>query len=182
MRNMVNSNPRSGTALAETATPGPVVRINPYELHVNVPGFYDTLYASAASGRRTEKWTWSAKMFGTTQAAVGTASHELHRVRRAALNPFFSRRSVVRLEPVIQLHVDKLRARLERSADSGEPVNLTDAFTALSADVIGDFAFGKRYGFLDADDFNPGWHKLMLVSSADDWEELHAYTLPPLGS
>ncbi|KAF4544715.1 Cytochrome p450 [Lasiodiplodia theobromae] len=141
---------------------GPVVRINPYELHVNVPGFYDTLYASAASGRRTEKWTWSAKMFGTTQAAVGTASHELHRVRRAALNPFFSRRSVVRLEPVIQLHIDKLRARLERSADSGEPVNLTDAFTALSADVIGDFAFGKRYGFLDAEDFNPGWHKLML--------------------
>ncbi|KAL1639847.1 hypothetical protein SLS58_007591 [Diplodia intermedia] len=141
---------------------GPVVRINPYELHVNVPDFYDTLYASAASGRRTEKWSWSAKMFGTTQAAVGTASHELHRLRRAALNPFFSRRSVVRLEPVIQANVDKLRSRLEGFANAGDHVNLTDAFTALSADVIGDFAFGKRYGFLDAEDFNPGWHKLML--------------------
>ncbi|OJD36070.1 cytochrome p450 [Diplodia corticola] len=143
-------------------TYGPVVRINPYELHVNVPDFYDTLYASAASGRRTEKWRWSAKMFGTTQAAVGTASHELHRLRRAALNPFFSRRSVVRLEPVIQANVDKLRARLHGFAATGQHVNLTDAFTALSADVIGAFAFGKPYGFLDADDFNPGWHKLML--------------------
>lgn len=143
---------------------GPVVRINPYELHVNVPEFYDTLYVSTASGRRTEKWEWSAKMFGTTKAAVGTTSHALHRVRRAALNPFFSRRSVARLEPVIQANVNKLRKRLEGFADKGKPVNLTDALTALSADVIGDFAFGRSYGFLDAEDFNPGWHKLMLVS------------------
>ncbi|EKG10950.1 Cytochrome P450 [Macrophomina phaseolina MS6] len=141
---------------------GPVVRINPYELHVNVPEFYDTLYVSTASGRRTEKWEWSAKMFGTTKAAVGTTSHALHRVRRAALNPFFSRRSVARLEPVIQANVNKLRKRLEGFADKGKPVNLTDALTALSADVIGDFAFGRSYGFLDAEDFNPGWHKLML--------------------
>lgn len=141
---------------------GPVVRINPYELHVNSPDFYDTLYASAASGRRTEKWEWSAKMFGTTKAAVGTTSHELHRVRRAALNPFFSRRSVTRLEPVIRANIDKLRARLEGFANTDEPVNVTDAFTALSADVIGGFAFGRSYGFLDAKDFNPGWHKLML--------------------
>ncbi|GME40911.1 Cytochrome P450 [Neofusicoccum parvum] len=141
---------------------GPVVRINPFELHVNVPEFYDELYVSAASGRRTEKWEWSAKMFGTTQAAVGTASHELHRLRRQALNPFFSRRSVAQLEPVIQANVDKLRARLEGFADTGVPVNVTDAFTALSADVIGSFAFGRSYGFLDAEDFNPGWHKLMV--------------------
>lgn len=143
-----------------------MVRINPYELHVNSPDFYDTLYASAASGRRTEKWEWSAKMFGTTKAAVGTTSHELHRVRRAALNPFFSRRSVTRLEPVIRANIDKLRARLEGFANTDEPVNVTDAFTALSADVIGGFAFGRSYGFLDAKDFNPGWHKLMLVSRA----------------
>lgn len=107
-------------------------------------------------------------MFGTTMAAVGTASHELHRVRRAALNPFFSKRSVARLEPVIQANVDKLRTRLEGFASTGDPVNLVDAFTALSADVIGSFAFGQSYGFLDAGDFNPGWHKLMMVRSSTE--------------
>ncbi|KAF2144118.1 uncharacterized protein K452DRAFT_267281 [Aplosporella prunicola CBS 121167] len=139
---------------------GPVVRINPYELHVSDPAFYDQLYAGP--GRRTEKWSWSAKMFGTTDAAVGTVSHELHRLRRAALNPFFSKRSVTRLEPVIQANVDKLCQRLQAFTGTAQPVNLRDAFTALSADVIGSFAFGRSYGFLDVPDFNPGWHKLMI--------------------
>ena len=138
-----------------------MVRINPYELHVSDPAFYDQLYAGPS--RRTEKWSWSAKMFGTTDAAVGTVSHELHRLRRAALNPFFSKRSVARLEPVIQANVDKLCQRLQAFAGTAQPVNLRDAFTALSADVIGSFAFGRSYGFLDVPDFNPGWHKLMIV-------------------
>lgn len=141
---------------------GPIIRINPSELHINDPHFYDELYVGPS--RRTEKWHWSAKMFGTKLAAVGTTGHELHRVRRSALNPFFSKMAVTRLEPVIQANVNQLRMRLQEAASTGKPVNLVDAFTCLSADVIGSFAFGRSYGFLDTDDFNPGWHKLMMVS------------------
>lgn len=143
---------------------GPVVRINPEEIHVDDPQFYDVVYTGY--GRRTTKWPWSAKMFGTSQAAVGTAGHELHRMRRGALNPFFSKRSVVHLEPVIWKNVEKLLSRIRESTGFGTPVNLSDAFACLSADVIGSYAFGKSYGLLDHRQFNPGWRRFMMDLSA----------------
>lgn len=46
------------------------------------------------------------------ESGVGTADHDLHRIRRAAINPFFSQRSVRNLQPVIEERVDTLLARL----------------------------------------------------------------------
>jgi cytochrome P450 len=150
-----------------TSLPGPIIRINPEELHINDPSFYDQIYVGPS--RRTTKWHWSAKMFGTTNAAVGTIDHELHRLRRSALNPFFSKQAVTRLEPVIKANVDHLYRRLREFAGTGKPVNLSDAFTCLSADVIGAYAFGKEYGFLNSKDFFPRWRLLMMVC-----EKVHA--------
>lgn len=88
----------------------------------------------------------------------------MHRLRRAALNPYFSKTSVGRLEETIQSNVDLLQSRLRVILGTGRPVNLSDAFTCLSADVIGSYAFGKSYGFLESPDFMPGWRALMMVS------------------
>jgi cytochrome P450 len=104
-------------------------------------------------------------MFGTTMAAVGTVDHDIHRRRRAALNPFFSARSVTRLEPIIQSQVDKLHAKLIHFRNSGEAVNLSDAFACLSADVISDCAFGKSYGLLELPSFAPWWRRFMMELS-----------------
>jgi cytochrome P450 len=104
-------------------------------------------------------------MFGTTMAAVGTVDHDIHRQRRAALNPFFSTRSVTRLEPIIRAQVDKLHAKLILSRNSGQAVNLSDAFACLSADVISDCAFGKSYGLLELPSFAPWWRRFMMELS-----------------
>ncbi|KAF2656739.1 cytochrome P450 [Lophiostoma macrostomum CBS 122681] len=143
---------------------GPVVRINPYELHISDATFYNNLYVGP-SVRKTNKWPWSARMFGTTFAAVGTADHDVHHMRRAALNPFFSRQNMVALQPDISRHVDKLLSRLQEHRGTGRPVNLVDAFTALTADIIGSLAFGQEYGFLDKEQFHPEWHVFMMELS-----------------
>jgi cytochrome P450 len=101
-------------------------------------------------------------MFGTTMASVGTVDHDIHRQRRAALNPFFSKKSVTELEPIIRAQVIKLCGKLALFKDSGQPINLSDAFACLSADVISDCAFGKTYGLLDSEDFAPEWRKFMM--------------------
>jgi cytochrome P450 len=84
-------------------------------------------------------------------------------MRRAALNPHFSKASVGRLESTVKSNVDTLCARLQTFAGSGNPVNLSDAFTSLSADVIGSYTFGNSYGFLQIEDFMPRWRSLMMV-------------------
>ena len=52
------------------------------------------------------------KHFGSRQA-IGTVDHDLHRVRRGALNPFFSKRSVLEILPFVQNIIDKLCGRFD---------------------------------------------------------------------
>jgi len=94
---------------------------------------------------------------------VGTTDHNLHHARKHALSPFFSKAAVSQLEPLIQEKVDQICHRLTEFRSSGCAVNLSDAFTCFSADVIGSYVFGTDYGFLKSADFNPGWRKLMTV-------------------
>jgi hypothetical protein len=66
-------------------------------------------------------------------AAFTTPSNELHRVRRAALSPMFSRK----LEDAVQDKAAKLLNRLESGLKDGNPisVNLHYGFRAVSVDV-----------------------------------------------
>lgn len=141
---------------------GPIIRINPQEIHIQDPLFYDQVYVGPS--RLTNKWAWSARMFGTSKAAVGTVDHGLHKMRRGALNHFFSKSSVVKMEPIIGSNVVLLLRRLKETGSAGRSVNLSDAFTALSADVISSFCFDDSYGFLRTENFNPDWRRFMTAS------------------
>ncbi|KAL8949689.1 MAG: hypothetical protein Q9183_007581, partial [Haloplaca sp. 2 TL-2023] len=37
---------------------GPIVRINPFEVHIDDPDFYDEVYVSG-SKRKTDQWSWT---------------------------------------------------------------------------------------------------------------------------
>ena len=104
---------------------GPIIRINPQEVHVADSAFAEKLYPMTA--KNIEKWAWSARMFGNYDSAFATVGHRLHRWRRCAFSSFFSRASVRRLEPLIQTLVDKLCDKLQVKMDRGEPVCLANS-------------------------------------------------------
>ena len=92
-------------------------------------------------------------MFGNGSSAFETASHELHRVRRAAFASFLSKASVQRLEPVVQSVVEKLVSRLEAVRGSGTTINALHLYSALTGDIINQYAFARSHNYLDQQEF-----------------------------
>ncbi|KAL9050776.1 MAG: hypothetical protein Q9162_006427 [Coniocarpon cinnabarinum] len=114
---------------------GPVVRINPDEIHVSDPEWYEVLYTSR--GKR-DKYEPAAKMAGTPLGTFGTAEHELHRRRRHVIAPLFSKRSINHMVPIIRDQTDKLCNSLESlslSSASGI-VELRPRYLAFATDII----------------------------------------------
>lgn len=131
-------------------TPGPIVRISPTELHINDPDYYDSLYNREG---RWEKNSFYVNSFGNTTSGFGTVDHDLHRLRRAAINPFFSKQKVAALQPVIQRLVDKFCRKLEKVRVTDEVVPMECAFDAFTMDVITEYSLDTNFGYLD----HPGW-------------------------
>jgi cytochrome P450 len=107
-----------------------VVRIRPDEIHVADPNFHAVLYAGGQE--RRDKVLKNARQFGAPDSVLAAVHHELHRMRRATLSPFFSKASVYRLEPVIQDKVDEMVERLEGFRASRQPIPVFEMFTAFT--------------------------------------------------
>ncbi|MCJ1476010.1 hypothetical protein MMC13_004674 [Lambiella insularis] len=131
-------------------TYGPIIRISPNELHINDPDYYDTLYSREG---KWEKNPYYVNQFDNPGAGFSTIDHDLHRLRRAAINPFFSKQKVAQLQPVIQKLADKLCKKLESIRGTDEVVPIECAFDAFTMDVITEYSLDKNFGYLD----QPGW-------------------------
>jgi cytochrome P450 len=110
---------------------GPIVRINPYELHVDDPDFLEDIFVGPGTHKR-DKWDWSTKGIGVPGATLTTNPHDLHRVRRTALNPFFSKMSVRNLQPLMDAKLDFFIERFEEFQKTGEVMTINIAFAALT--------------------------------------------------
>ncbi|PYH72891.1 cytochrome P450 [Aspergillus vadensis CBS 113365] len=135
---------------------GPIVRINPREVHISDPAFYDEIYASSTRKRERDPLAYGA--FALPYSMIGTIGHEHHRFRRNILNDFFSKRSVLAISPFIEERVGKLMGRFEGFYRDQSVVNLSDAFAALTSDVITYYCYGKRWGFIEDKDFRSDVH------------------------
>ncbi|KAH8732199.1 putative P450 monooxygenase [Phaeosphaeriaceae sp. PMI808] len=142
---------------------GPVVRINPHELHVNDPDFYDELYTGQL--RKRNKYQWSVNMFPSPDAMFATVDHDLHRRRRAAVAPYFSQQAIRRFDPVIRDKLEIFDKILEGYHETRQPVDLNLALAAMTTDIITEYSFGISYDFLKAHEFSPGWVPLLKGAS-----------------
>ena len=125
--------------------------------------YYDEIYVG--SSRRTLKYEWSVRGFGPTIYTFATVGHELHRERRGAVAPFFSKALVQQLEPSVHAMVDKLISRLKTLKGTGAVINLIDVYPSLTTDIICQYAFASPYGYLDMPEFSPLWHKAVMDAS-----------------
>lgn len=120
---------------------GPIVRINPHELHVSDHRFFDTLYAGGSSKR--EKFFPSAIVQGTPDAVFGTVDHDVHRKRRGAISNFFSKKSVVSNEPLINEKVELMCDVFESVMRKGDVINIRVALLAYTTDFYTAHALGE---------------------------------------
>jgi hypothetical protein len=65
--------------------------------------YWDELYARSA---RYDKYEWMTGRFGADTMVFTTTKSELHAIRRAPLNPMFSKRSITKFEPFIKDKVE----------------------------------------------------------------------------
>ena len=84
-------------------------------------------------------------------------------MRRGALNPFFAKRSVYRLEPRIQEKIDVLCNRMDEFSGKKDVIKLHVAYTALTMDIIREYCYGTCPNFLYQPDFNLEWKECMDI-------------------
>jgi cytochrome P450 len=78
--------------------------------------------------------------------------HGLHRQRRGYMNPYFARRAIVAMEPLIHERITAMLGRLDQARLAGTAVSLDRAFSAMTADIITNHFFGYHYDYLSIPD------------------------------
>lgn len=158
------------------ANQGPIVRINPLELSICDPDFYNDVYVTE-SRRRTNNYDVFCKgidfegiaiacenLMDTSDFLLGshflTEEHSLHRKRRKPLEPFFSRTGIQRLQPMLGDVALKFENRLKQLSGAGTIIRLDHALSAFSGDVISRICLGdiSKNEFLDDPEFAPYWY------------------------
>ncbi|TVY64342.1 Cytochrome P450 monooxygenase sdnE [Lachnellula suecica] len=137
---------------------GPMVRVTPEEVHIRDSGFFDDVYMTNS---RVKKHGWDLK-FGNRHSTFTTADGSLHRRRRVALSPMFSRRAILSFVPTIREKVELLSSRVSEFQHSGKAINMTEAYPAFTGDIIMDYAFGFSYKHLESSEF-ASFHEAFTV-------------------
>lgn len=106
---------------------GPIIRIGPNDVSISDPSFVDTIYAPGP-GHKRDKDHKKNKALGVDSSVGGSITHDLHRKRREALNPFFSHQRIERLDPELREKADQLETIFAHAENSGEVLNLSDVY------------------------------------------------------
>ncbi|RDW56886.1 hypothetical protein BP5796_12953 [Coleophoma crateriformis] len=136
---------------------GPVVRITPDEVHLSDPENHEVIHSV---GSKYAKATPYYSALGAGYSTFTAGPNEVHKLRRARLDPFFSRRNVIKMEYLVQSRAAKLLHIMSSKFSAGAAVDLHHAFRSISVDVISDYAFGESYSLLDRDDLGREFFEL----------------------
>ena len=74
--------------------------------------------------------------FGCDTSVFTTGPDELHRIRRVALNPLFSRARIVDLQGIIRHNINVLLDRFRGFQKDGRVLPINRGYMALTGDVV----------------------------------------------
>jgi cytochrome P450 len=143
-----------------------VVRITPHEVSFNDPQNHDKIHHV---GSRFSKDPIFYCAFMAPASSLTTSSNSLHRIRRSATSPLFSRKAVLDLQSVVLSKVEKLCARLDEALAQDQPFDFYQASRALSVDVATDYAFDDCYNLLSKDNYGADLMSMVSTSIRSMW-------------
>jgi hypothetical protein len=94
---------------------------------------------------------------GLYESGFGTVDYRQYRLRRSAMNPFFSKQAVARLEPMLHFMIGKLCRRVEEHKQSSRPMPMRRAYMCLATDIITLYALNHSWNRLDDPGFSQLW-------------------------
>ncbi|KAH7142873.1 cytochrome P450 [Dactylonectria estremocensis] len=124
------------------------IRIAPNELHIDDVNVYKTVYSQTSP---YTKYPGFYDGFNTPHTVFAEHVPSLHKVRRRILNPFFSRRAINQIEPLLKGKIAELGRRID--SQSG-PCNIFNAIRCTTVDIISHYCTGKPLGQLQKSDQN----------------------------
>lgn len=128
---------------------GPIVRINPNEVHIDDPEYYETIYATS---QHYDKLVSFENRFNMPRATFMTAHSDVHKHRRKALAPFFATSKIRAKELFMQGLVDKITNRMKNEySGQNKVLVLNDVFGCLAGDVITNLAFARSYNLIETE-------------------------------
>ena len=149
------------------------MRISPDEVHIQDSVYFHTLFSNS---QKLDKPKRLEHRFNNPRAAFATPEHELHRLRRSALNPFFSTREIALQSPVIQNRVNRLCDRLQKEyAGSGRILVMDHMWGCFTSDIIVEYCFNRSYRFLESPDFRASF----IDAMKDLTKQVHIITQFP---
>ncbi|TGZ78297.1 cytochrome P450 [Ascodesmis nigricans] len=128
---------------------GPIIRLNPDEVHISDPEFYNSIYYMGTKFTKPGFFygAWGIKSIMTAQ------SNSVHRFLRAPLEGLFARPSILAMNPMLQEKVDYLVDRATKvSNTSNGKLNIHAVTRAFTVDVIMEMCIGKGLDMLRRED------------------------------
>ncbi|KAI4256565.1 MAG: hypothetical protein L6R42_006143, partial [Xanthoria sp. 1 TBL-2021] len=120
---------------------GPIVRINPFEFHINDLEYYNQIYNF---DHNLEKRDYHI------QNVQHTGPHPDHRPLRRVLDPYLSRTTIQHLEPLIKHNIEALCRHIAAKSHQ-QPIKLSHLYRCMTADIITSYTLGKSYNLLAVD-------------------------------
>lgn len=131
---------------------GRIVRVAPNELSVVHPDGLKQLFSFRSNTEKTEWYhTWEILAGVEVPSLFPGQDKKVQSFLRKRVAAAYSMSTVLRTEKHIQSCMDLLWRQLKKHADTGHPVDMSNWTSYLAYDVVGELAFGEKFGSLESE-------------------------------